>query len=224
MIISTHFADPFLMLSRNLLFSLFKTFYFFVSSFQSTTKRKHMRIRFLPAIFGLLVISSCNETNKKPDISPGSVSQSVNEQEIKQAVDDAYKSISFKQGEKVNFDSIRKCFMPQAQFFDFRNDTLEILTLEQFITAYKSLLDGNGIHSFYEEEMAGRSNQFGRIAQRISSYKTFINTMDSAAERGVNSFQLVHTPAGWKVTSIIWDVESAKLKIPAWYLKQDSLK
>jgi hypothetical protein len=48
--------------------------------------------------------------------------------------------------------------------------------------------------------------------------------MDSIAERGVNSFQLVKTPQGWKVSSIIWDVESPRLKIPDYYLNKDSVK
>jgi len=51
-----------------------------------------------------------------------------------------------------------------------------------------------------------------------------MNTMDSAAQRGVNSFQLVKTPQGWKVSSIIWDIESPKLKIPDYYLKVDSTR
>jgi hypothetical protein len=48
--------------------------------------------------------------------------------------------------------------------------------------------------------------------------------MDSVTERGVNSFQLIKTAKGWKVSSIIWDVETAKLKIPDYYLKKESLK
>ena len=105
--------------------------------------------------------------------------------------------------ESVNYDSIKNYFMPQAQMFNFRNDTLETFTIDQFVDIYKSFLESNSITSFYEEEIKGATDQFGRIAQRMSTYKTYINTMDSTSERGVNSFQLIKTPQGWKVSSII---------------------
>jgi hypothetical protein len=114
--------------------------------------------------------------------------------------------------------------MPQAQFFNFRNDTLEVFTLNQFAAAYKQFITSNAIQSFYEEEITGTTEQFGRVAHRISTYKTYLNTMDSVAERGVNSFQLIKTDSGWKVSSIIWDVESKKLAIPEYYLKPTSIK
>jgi hypothetical protein len=175
-------------------------------------------MRMIPVvILCIVIIAGCNTENTKQPL-PGALSHATEEAAIKKAVADAYKVISFKKGERVNYDSIRNCFMPQAQLFNFSKDSLEIMTIDQFIDVYKNLISSNGITSFYEEEIKGTTDQFGRIAQRISTYKTYINTMDSAAERGVNSFQLIKTANGWKVSSIIWDAESAKLKIPAYYL------
>jgi hypothetical protein len=138
---------------------------------------------------------------------------------IAKAVKDAYAAISFKTGEKPAYDSIRNYFFPQAQLINFRSDTAQAVNIDQFVYFYKQYIDGAHITSFSENEITGRTEQFGKIAHRISSYETYINSKDSLPERGVNSFQLIKTPAGWKVSSIIWDVERPSQPIPAYYLK-----
>lgn len=175
-------------------------------------------------ILMLTTFAACQTPTQKTDTPNVAVSHAPDEAAIQKAVDDAYKVISFKKSEKVNYDSIKHCFAPGAMLHNFRNDSLEILNIDQFTELYKGMIESGGVTSFYEEEITGTTEQFGRVAQRISSYKTYINTMDSVTERGVNSFQLIKTAKGWKVSSIIWDVETAKLKIPDYYLKKESLK
>ena len=138
---------------------------------------------------------------------------------IIKAVADAYNAITFKEGEKPRISEIKNYFTPQAQLINFRADTAQVTNITQFVDLYKQFIQSNHIHSFYEEELFGRTEQFGRIAHRISTYKTYVNTRDSTEERGVNSFQLIKTKDGWRVSSIIWDVEKPVLKIPAYYLK-----
>ena len=174
------------------------------------------------SILLMTVFVSCQNSNQKPVLQNPATVHATEDDAIKKAVADAYKAISFKKGEKLNFDAIKDYFIPQAQLLNFRSDSLEILTIDQFVKLYKTVVESNGISSFYEEEMKGSTDQFGRVAQRISSYKTYINSIDSITEKGVNSFQLIKTAQGWKVSSIIWDVESARLTIPDYYLKSDS--
>src|ERR1700689_1770842 len=139
---------------------------------------------------------------------------------IIKAVHDAYKCICFKNSNPT-YDSIKNYFIPQAQLINFRTDTATITSLPEFVDLYKQFIQSNKVNLFYEEELFGRTEQFGKIAHRISTYKTYLNTMDSVAERGVNSFQLIKTSAGWKVSSIIWDVEKPGLPVPNYYLKND---
>ncbi|MEO7214868.1 hypothetical protein [Mucilaginibacter sp.] len=169
-----------------------------------------------------LGISACQSPEKKStDVSAIPSTYTVPEDSaITKAVHDAYAAISFKKGEKPRFDEIGNYFIPQAQLINFRTDTADITALPQFITLYKQFVTGGHIDMFYEEEAFGKTEQFGRVAHRISTYNTYLNTRDTIAERGVNSFQLIKTPKGWKVSSIIWDVESKKLSIPAYYLKK----
>ncbi|RPD43476.1 hypothetical protein [Paracnuella aquatica] len=179
--------------------------------------------QFLPILI-LFVFVSCQASTQKTESQKADISHAPEDEAITKAVADTYKIISFKEGAQVNYEHIKNYFVPQAQLLNFRNDTLETMTIDQFVTVYKNLVETNGITSFHEEEIKGTTDQFGRVAQRMSSYKTYINNMDSAAERGVNSFQLIKTPQGWKVSSIIWDVESDKLKMPDYYLNSDPAK
>lgn len=172
--------------------------------------------------FLLAAVAACNNNvpeNKDTD-STKTETTSPDEVAIKKAVDDAYAWISFKKGAKPDYEKIHDYFIPQAELINFRNDTLEILSLDPFVSVYKGMIESGQVQSFYEEELYGKTDQFGRVAQRLSTYKTYINTMDSISERGVNSFQLIKTPGGWKVSSIIWDIEKPGLPIPAKFLPE----
>jgi hypothetical protein len=171
-------------------------------------------------IFAAVLAAACHKpAAPPPQPSIDAIGYTVpDDSAITKAVHDAYAVISFKSGAKPFYDSIKYCFIPQAQLINYRTDTAQVTSIGQFVDAYKQFMEGNHIVLFAEEEIAGRTEQFGRIAHRISTYQTYINSMDSLPERGVNSFQLIKTPAGWKVSSIIWDVERPSLPIPHYYL------
>ncbi|HEY2725573.1 MAG TPA: hypothetical protein VGI61_00240 [Parafilimonas sp.] len=170
------------------------------------------------AAFCAVLFYSCNSTNTNQDTTKNSAFTAPDEVAIKKTVDDAYAAISFNQGELPRYDSIKYAFIPQAQLINFISDTAQILSIDDFVRAFKNYVDSSKIQTFQEQEIYGRTDQFGNIAQRISSYKTYINSADIVKERGVNSFQLIKTPQGWKVSSIIWNVEKPGLSIPDYYL------
>ena len=175
-----------------------------------------MRSFYFLAVTCFIVLVSCNDTAKS--VTQADRPQAADADAIKKAVTDAYRAICFKPGQQPDYAQIKACFIPEATLINFGDDSMQVMSISQFIDFYKAFLDSNRISSFYEEEIQGTTDQFGRIAQRMSSYKTYINTMDSAVQRGVNSFQTVKTPQGWKVSSIIWDIESPALQIPDQYL------
>jgi len=174
--------------------------------------------KLLPYIAILIALSSCQTKITGPHTDSTAVYHVPDEQAIKKAVDDAYTSICFKKGEQPRYDDIRKAFIPKAQLINFRTDTAQVTNLQQFIYLYRTVIETDSINMFYEKELYGKTEQFGKIASRISTYATYLNTMDKPAERGVNSFQLIKTPQGWKVSSIIWDVEKKGLEVPEYYL------
>ena len=175
-------------------------------------------------VLSVASLLSCKSSDKKVETPADNPLLAVSENpEIEKAVDDAYKSISFRKRESMDTVAIKKYFIPRAQFI-INADTPQVFGLDPFIRFYVAFIDSNKVNSFYEEEISGKTEQFGNIAHRLSSYKTYINSTDSISQRGVNSFQLVKTPAGWKVSSIIWDVETDQQKIPEWLLTAPPVK
>jgi len=170
------------------------------------------------AFFFMIAFCSCSSNNTQQTTANPNNYTAPDDIAIKKAVDDAYAAISFKDGQSPQFDSIKYAFIPQAQLINFITDTAQILSIDDFVKAFRNYVESTKIQTFNEQEIYGRTDQFGSIAQRISSYKTYINSLDIVKERGVNSFQLIKTPRGWKVSSIIWDVEKAGLSIPDAYL------
>lgn len=165
-----------------------------------------------------VVLYSCNSSSTSNNVTQASAYIAPDDAAIKKAVDDAYAAISFKSGEQPRYDSIQYYFIPQAQLINYISDTAQILSISDFVKAFRNYVESTKITSFNEQEIYGRTDQFGNIAQRISTYKTYVNNNDIVKERGVNSFQLIKTLKGWKVSSIIWDVEKASLPIPSAYL------
>jgi hypothetical protein len=176
-------------------------------------------MKYIIIVFVLFVfmLYSCNSASNN-NTTQTSAYTAPDDATIKKAVDDAYAAISFKNGEQPRYDSIQYFFIPQAQLINYISDTAQILSIGDFVKAFRNYVESTKITSFNEEEIYGHTDQFGNIAQRISSYKTYVNSNDIVKERGVNSFQLIKTPQGWKVSSIIWDVEKAGLQIPNAYL------
>jgi hypothetical protein len=181
------------------------------------TKIAFMRSLLIAVPMFMVVLASCNTQAPTKSSIPYTV---PDDSAITKAVHDAYAAISFKKGEKPRYSEIKNYFIPQAQLINFRTDTAQVTNLDQFVNLYQQFIEGNHISLFYEEELFGRTEQFGRVAHRISTYKTYLNRLDTIEERGVNSFQLIKTKGGWKVSSIIWDVEKPALKIPEYYLKK----
>ena len=168
-------------------------------------------------VFSTIVFYSCSSNNSNTPAA-NNMYTAPDEAAIKKAVDDAYAAISFKSGQQLAYDSIQYYFIPQAQLINYISDTAQILSIHDFVRSYKNYVETTKINSFREEELYGRTDQFGKIAQRISTYRTYINSNDIVKERGVNSFQLIKTPQGWKVSGIIWDIEKTGLSIPNVYL------
>ncbi|NNV54435.1 hypothetical protein [Limnovirga soli] len=168
--------------------------------------------------FILIFLFACNTTTNEVKVVDTNTYIVPEDSAIAEAVKDAYRAISFEHDSVPSKPSIAARFIPQATLINFRSDTMQTTGIDDFIDFYEGFVKSSQIHLFYEEELYGKTERFGNIAHRISTYITYINTKDSASERGVNSFQLIKTPAGWKVSSIIWDVEKPDLRIPDYYL------
>jgi hypothetical protein len=91
--------------------------------------------------------------------------------------------------------------------------------LEGFIADAKRAYASDG---FWEWEVGGRTERFGGIAHRFSSYESRVASPDSEpVGRGVNSIQLARHGGRWWLVSVIWDAETPERPIPPEYLESD---
>ncbi len=93
--------------------------------------------------------------------------------------------------------------------------TVSVMTPEEYGQRAGANFEKN---PFYEAEVARRIEIFGAIAHVFSTYESRRSPGEKPFARGINSFQLVKTPQGWKVLTILWDSEREGNPIPEKYL------
>lgn len=132
-----------------------------------------------------------------------------------------YACISGPAGAERDWKRFRSLFIPEARLEAViwrgeGNISLRVFSVEEYIRTAGEYLRKN---SFYEREIARRSDEFGAIAQVFSTYEAFAAT-DSPVplKRGINSVQLFHDGQRWWIVSILWNDEREETRIPAEYM------
>ena len=130
-----------------------------------------------------------------------------------------YESITFSPGEEPDLQRFQSLFIPNAPFIRIMLEGPNIMDLESFVSSFKERVKSNVLKSFYEAEIARKTQSFGSIAQVFSTYKKGMNTDDPGSlGRGINSIQLFHDGKRWWASSITWEDERDDNEIPAKYL------
>jgi hypothetical protein len=169
----------------------------------------------------LIALTSCiTKPGSTSVVDSTTVYHVPDEKAINQTIKNTYAAISFKNGEQPRYVELRKHCLPTAQFINTEGDSTKTTSLNQFIYLYRTMVESQHIHYFYEHEIFGKTEQFGNVAQHLSTYKTYINTPDSLSETGVDFFTLIKTKDGWKISGVTWDVEKKGLKVPRYYLRK----
>jgi len=132
--------------------------------------------------------------------------------EIDEAVKELYRVISIKKGEIPDWEKFRSLFFPGAQLISNSGEEPLVWSVEEFIAFYRERIKDKTIEEFYEGEIAQKTEIFGKIAHRFSTYQA------KPYKRGINSIQLLKTENRWLVTSLIWNDEQMDLPIPKKYL------
>ena len=82
------------------------------------------------------------------------------------------------------------------------------MALEAFIAPRERLLNDGTLTEFHEIETAGRTDIFGNIAQRVSTYRKAGMMRGTPFEsRGIKVFQFIKGPRGWRIAAVSWDDE-----------------
>ncbi|MFT3825620.1 MAG: hypothetical protein QM731_17000 [Chitinophagaceae bacterium] len=123
-------------------------------------------------------------------------------------------------GKARNFEALRNLFLPGARFTilnhsDSLPQGVESVSLDEFM---ELIHDDYYEQGYTERELVKTVNQFNGIAHVFQSFEG--RDASNEAERGMNSYQLVYTGNRWWIANILWTVETAKVKLPAAYLKK----
>ncbi len=128
-----------------------------------------------------------------------------------------YDTISGPAGKQRDWNRFRSLFVPGARLIPVVSDhqggfRVAPFSVEEYIAHGDAHFQKN---SFFEREMARRTEHYGNMAQVFSTYESRHNAADPKPfERGINSFQLMNDGRRWWIVTIFWQGETAGSPIP----------
>ncbi|WP_374597589.1 hypothetical protein [Brevundimonas sp.] len=134
-----------------------------------------------------------------------------------------YASISGDAGVARDWDRFRHLFHPSARLMPTGTDAqgqsnLRPLTPQDYVDRAGPSLVRDGFH---EQEIARRTDRYGRIAHLFSTYEARRAATDARPfMRGINSIQLFDDGTRWWIVSVYWQAETPDLPLPADYLPE----
>lgn len=144
---------------------------------------------------------------------------SENQTNAKKQLDDMtrafFQAFSPDESGEVCLDVIRHLFIPQGILVKNVGPDPEIYSVDGFIEPREKLLNDGSLTDFQEEELHEKTEIFGQVAHRFLLYRKHGKFHDEPFDTlGMKTIQFIHTPQGWKMTSLAWDDERDGLSIP----------
>jgi hypothetical protein len=140
------------------------------------------------------------------------------EAELGSLTNEFFRAVSFQSGESPAYERLHDLFIDGGTLIKNSAEIPEISTVEQFIAPRRDMVESGTLSYFHEAELAAITELFGSVAHRFSTYEKRGMTDGAPFEaRGMISTQFIRTPAGWKISSMVWDDESPGHAIPDRY-------
>jgi hypothetical protein len=122
-----------------------------------------------------------------------------------------FAAVSFDAGSRPAYERIRELFIPEGLLIR----PPDVMGVEAFIAPRLATVESGALSEFEETELAGVTETFGDVAQRVSGYaKRGVLNGEPFAARGVITTQFVRLPAGWRISAMAWDDEREGLAVP----------
>ncbi|HEX2535028.1 MAG TPA: hypothetical protein VHK69_14890 [Chitinophagaceae bacterium] len=128
-----------------------------------------------------------------------------------------YGSLRFSTGGRPPLHWLKEVFLPEGVLVNNNGGQAIRFTVDSFIQTVEAQLEGGSITALREEETAARTECFGRIAHRFSTYALYLNDGATPVSEGINSIQLIQDAEGWKVSALVWNDGTPDLPIPDKY-------
>jgi hypothetical protein len=137
-----------------------------------------------------------------------------------------YASVSHDSAGEPNWPRMREIFLQVGMLVPPKNPRSDMFTVldvdgfEQRVKEGMAAAKQKGeATSFFEREVARKTDCFGNVCQIFSTYESRHAPSDEKPfVRGINSIQLVNDGRRWWIASVVWDTERTDNPIPAQYL------
>ena len=137
------------------------------------------------------------------------VTKDADAQQLDELMRVFYEVISFDDGAVPDWTGMARLFSPHARITRLTPEGVDYMDLASFRGMAEELIEVGAFTSFYEREIARRTERFGAVIHVASAYET--KTSPAATdylERGVNSLQLIREHDSWKIISLCWDIQA----------------
>ena len=132
-----------------------------------------------------------------------------------------YETVSGPAGAERGTSRMRALFLPGAHLVrttiaEDGTAQAKVMDVEAYV---RDTADYFRANSFYEVEVARRTDLFGQIAQLFSTYEARNDPSEAEPfKRGINSIQLFNDGERWWIVGVLWDNERADNPLPGEYL------
>jgi hypothetical protein len=132
-----------------------------------------------------------------------------------------YQTLSFESSNSNKYDSLSNLFIRQGLLITTIGKEAQFFTVDQYIEGAKKNFVKQQISAWDENELCAKTDVFGKVAQRFSTYKIkLVSNEKESIRTGINAMQLIKQNGKWIITVVSWDKETETIKIPGTYLCQ----
>ncbi len=129
-------------------------------------------------------------------------------QELDQLTQALYGCVCFRNSEKPNLEKLKTLFFNDGKLINNSASEPHEYTAEQFCQNVTQQIEAGSLSVFQEKEVAYKTEVFGKVAQRFSTYEARCDdTSPDPAAVGVNCIQFIQVNGKWLITSMAWDDE-----------------
>jgi hypothetical protein len=139
------------------------------------------------------------------------------EAEVRQVVDAVCAWVSGPKGKTLDRAALLALFVPDGRMaVAMTQPDGSNVAQSMSVAAFADLVVRDAAErAFYETPLRTRVQVFGGIAAAWSSYEARMAPDQPPFERGINSFQLVRTAAGWRIVSVAWHLATDAIPLPS---------
>ncbi|MGW0603390.1 GNAT family N-acetyltransferase [Streptomyces sp. NPDC002640] len=155
---------------------------------------------------------STSASAPEPAPAPTSTSASGDHAEIDRLMDLFMDSFTNTGGRRPDLETIRDLFLPEGRIISNTGDNPVVMDLDAFVEPRQKMLTDGTLTEFSEWEVSRRTEIFGSVAHRFSAYrKSGVRDGARFEGGGHKTTQFLRTPAGWRMSSMAWEDEPARL-------------